>query len=630
FAEVALGQLVAADAVEASVALDSLLGGELRADEIRVAAPRIAIAIDRSGDSDLGRLARRLVARAPGAGPGPSRLRRILVTSGALSARIAGLGELAAEGVAIVPDAGGVRITTGAVHVTGSAGPLAIALGFARSAAELSLPQLRLGRVLAVDGVGTVDGSAGTAGPAARAPAAPPSPPPAPPLARLADIAVGRLAPDGPLELHASVDDDGIPRALAIAVQPRDLAIAIRGERVPLQALAAAVPHGLAVDTAHASGAVIVRRGPGRVAIDVDGAVEGARIDHRAIAELPVPLAAEIHASVAISGDAIAVPRAALAIGAARWTATGWLRRAAPLSGQIDASLAPAPCRDLLASLPAELRGPLDGMVVDGSFGGHLRIAVDLAAPAGDGVRLAASASETCRVLGEPPEADVGRLAAPGDPGPSDGSRARPAGDARGFTPLARLPRHVVRAFVSAEDARFYDHAGFDLDQIARSLEIDLREHRLARGGSTISQQLVKNAFLSQRRSFDRKLQEAILTWRAEARLDKRQILERYLNLIELGPRVHGVAAAAQYWFGIAPRELSVRQAAFLAALTSEPSSMTRRIRRAGGLDPESLARVEQVLRAMHRDGAIDGDELDAARSERLAFARGAGARGAE
>src|SRR5690606_10340604 len=173
----------------------------------------------------------------------------------------------------------------------------------------------------------------------------------------------------------------------------------------------------------------------------------------------------------------------------------------------------------------------------------------------------------------------------------------------------------------SAEDGRFFDHHGFDVQQIGRSLEVDLRDRRLARGGSTISQQLVKNELLTHRRSLDRKIQEALLTWRLEARLDKKQILERYLNIIELGPRVHGVADAARYWFDAKPRELSIRQAAFLAALTAEPQSMSRRIRRAGGLDPESAARVDSVLRAMRRDGVITKDEHAAAREKPLRFA---------
>ncbi|HEY5951085.1 MAG TPA: transglycosylase domain-containing protein, partial [Kofleriaceae bacterium] len=146
-------------------------------------------------------------------------------------------------------------------------------------------------------------------------------------------------------------------------------------------------------------------------------------------------------------------------------------------------------------------------------------------------------------------------------------------------------------------------------------------DKRLARGGSTISQQLVKNELLTHRRSLDRKIQEALLTWRLEARLTKKQILERYLNIIELGPKVTGIVEAAHYWFDESSHDLSIRQAAFLAALTSEPQSMSRRVRHAGGLDSDSAERVDTVLRAMRRDGVITKEELETARDKPLKFA---------
>jgi len=614
---VALGPLITAEAVEASVALDSLLAGTLRADEIRIATPRVAIRVDGDGDSDLARVARRLVGRGrtPGEPGAPGRLRRIVVSSGALTAQIAGIGSVAADGVELIPDAGGVRLITGAVRLDGRAGPLHVELGFARGAAELTLPHLRFGRVLAVGGTGAVGAAPGAPEGATPGPAAPDG------RLELRDVAVGRLGAGSALELRATVDDSGIPRPLAIDVQPRAAAIAIRGERLPLRAFAALAPHGLELAAAHASGSLAAHRDADQLVLDLDGSVDGAALDHRVVAAGPVPLAAAVHGSLAISPDAIVVSRGAIELGAAHWTLAGWWRRGTPASGQVELALAPAGCDDLLAALPAALRGPLDGIVLGGTLGGRVRLAVDLAAPAGDGVELTASISDGCRAEAEPPAADVTRLAAPADQVFADGSHARIGKGAPGWAALHQLPPHVARAFVSAEDARFYDHAGFDLNQIARSLEIDLREHRLARGGSTISQQLVKNAFLSQRRSFDRKLQEAILTWRLEARLSKPQILERYLNIIELGPRVFGLTAAAKYWFDVAPRELSVRQAAFLAALTSEPTSMSRRVRRAGGLDADSSVRVDVVLRAMRIDGALDAAQLDAARQAVLRFA---------
>ena len=115
-----------------------------------------------------------------------------------------------------------------------------------------------------------------------------------------------------------------------------------------------------------------------------------------------------------------------------------------------------------------------------------------------------------------------------------------------------------------------------------------------------------------------------MLTWRLEARLDKQQILQRYLNVIELGPGVHGIGPAATHWFATTPRGLTIKQAAFLAAITSEPTSMSRRVRRRGGLDEVSAERVATILRAMRRDGVISSAEHDAARTQAMNFAPGA------
>src|SRR5690606_17619442 len=128
--DVAFGELLVAEAIEASVALESLLAGELRADEIRVEGPRIALEGDADGDSDLARLTRRFARRGPRGASGGGRLRRIVVSSGSLVARIAGLGEITAEAVELVPDAGGVRVITGPVRARGEHGAHAIDLAF--------------------------------------------------------------------------------------------------------------------------------------------------------------------------------------------------------------------------------------------------------------------------------------------------------------------------------------------------------------------------------------------------------------------------------------------------------------------------------------------------------------------
>lgn len=597
--DVALGGLFAADAIEASVALDSLLAGHLSADEIRVAGPRIAVDIDRDGDSDLARLVRRLgrPAEAPRT-TGRAKLRRIVVTSGTLTARVAGVGELSADAVELVPDGGGVRLITGPLRVRAGDRGVQGEIRFARSAAEVSLPRVAFGRVLAVAGIGALEIGGRTV--------------------TLRDVAFGRLRGDGLLEGRGFVDDGGIARAVSAELLPPSpdragVTLALLGDHVPLASLSALAPRGLVLDSARATGQLTVRRANQTVQVAARGSVTDLRFDHEVIAPQPIALDVSLDTALSVTPEALAVDHATVSLGDAQWTTSGWLRRSEPLSGQLDVRLAPAPCSALLASLPTDVRGPLDGLALTGTLAGRARLAVDLAAPAGQGVRLDTSITHDCTVLAEPPAADVRALAI-----------RPPSSEERRWIALDKLPRFVARAFVSAEDGRFFVHHGFDLEQIARSLEIDLRDRRLVRGGSTISQQLVKNELLTHRRSVDRKIQEAVLTWRLEERLDKKHILERYLNIIELGPRIHGIADAAHYWFDVSPRDLTIRQAAFLAALTAEPQTMSRRVRNAGGLDPESAARVDTVLRAMRRDGVITKQEHDAAREKPLRFAEAA------
>jgi hypothetical protein len=605
--DIALGELVAADRVEASVGLESLLDGAPNADEIRVSRPRLVAEVDAAGDSDLGALVRKLSAHrtsSPGSGPtSASRARRIVVTQGSVVARVSGLGELTAEDVELVPDEAGVRVISGAVHVRGDAasGRMGVELAFQRGAADVSLPQLHVTRALAVAGSGTA-----TLGDRS---------------IPLRDVAAGRLARGGPLELRASLDDGGVPRDVAVDVTP-GVALSLHGDRIPLGVLSSLAPHGLELDGAHGTGTLAVRRREGGVRVEVDGSVAGVRLDHRMFAPEAIPIDARVHGALETAADGFVVDDTTISLGNASWTIGGWLRRGGTaLAGQLDVALAPAPCNDLLASLPAELRGPLDGMEMTGTLGAHGRLAVDLAAPAGDGVQLQLGFDGTCHVVTEPPAADASALAGITEQVFADGSTGRVGHGLPDYIDATQLHPHVLAAFVAAEDAAFWDHHGFDLTQIARSLEIDLREHRIARGGSTISQQLIKNAFLTHRRSLDRKIQEAILTWRLEARLDKKQILGRYLNIIELGPRVFGIGAAAKYWFGVPATQLTVHQAAFLAAMTSEPTSMSRRVRHAGGLDPDSATRVDIVLHGMWVGGAIDANELNAAHAASLDFA---------
>ncbi len=139
------------------------------------------------------------------------------------------------------------------------------------------------------------------------------------------------------------------------------------------------------------------------------------------------------------------------------------------------------------------------------------------------------------------------------------------------WVPYEKISIHLKRAIIAAEDARFLDHEGFDIEGIQKAVEKNLKKGRLVAGGSTISQQLAKNLFLSSDRSFVRKGQEAIITLMIETTWSKRRILEVYLNIIEWGNGIYGAEAASRRYFKKPAAGLTRGQAAALAAMVPNP-----------------------------------------------------------
>jgi len=139
------------------------------------------------------------------------------------------------------------------------------------------------------------------------------------------------------------------------------------------------------------------------------------------------------------------------------------------------------------------------------------------------------------------------------------------------WVPYERISGNLKRAMVAAEDAKFVDHEGFDWEGIELAMERNQKKGRVVAGGSTITQQLAKNLFLSPSRSYWRKAQETVITVMLEAMLPKRRILELYLNVIEWGSGVFGAEAASRHYFGTSATQLSAEQAARLAAMASNP-----------------------------------------------------------
>lgn len=136
---------------------------------------------------------------------------------------------------------------------------------------------------------------------------------------------------------------------------------------------------------------------------------------------------------------------------------------------------------------------------------------------------------------------------------------------------LSKISPYLVKAIIIAEDDKFWSHRGFDMDAIQSALEKNIEKGQFKFGGSTISQQLVKNLYLTPEKNPVRKLKEAIITWRLEQTISKRRILELYLNVVEWGNGIFGAEVASQRYFGKSAAQLTAEEAARLAAVLPNP-----------------------------------------------------------
>jgi monofunctional biosynthetic peptidoglycan transglycosylase len=161
------------------------------------------------------------------------------------------------------------------------------------------------------------------------------------------------------------------------------------------------------------------------------------------------------------------------------------------------------------------------------------------------------------------------------------------------FVPLRRIAPVLQHAVVSAEDGRFRQHHGFDWVEMEKVLEDDIKRGRVGRGGSTITQQLVKNLFLTTERSFIRKGAEFAVVPMVEALLSKDRILELYLNVIEWGPGIYGAQAASEYYYHLPASGVNREQAARLAAII--PAPLKRKPERMNDYSEEILNRMARV-----------------------------------
>ncbi|WP_428262928.1 transglycosylase domain-containing protein [Haliangium sp.] len=637
-----VGGMFTVAAVEAGFAptLAELRAGRAPLRTLTLSSPRLHARVDRRGQSDVEQVVERLRPRlraamraatrgrvdglAIGNGPRP----RIAVSGGGLVVEVEDCGQLEVLGVDIVPRRGGVRVLLAETDLALDCGGWQVRGSLGRAAADVALPAMAVERILAVGGaidVATVDRERGVVQ--------------RPIELRELSVTRGVEGTDGTL-VRGRIEGPGpAPEFTLRARRDREgVHAAFVGERVPLALFTPLVPRSVDLRRGTGDGRLEVSFADTN-RLSVDAELSGIVVDDRRVTAAPLVLAGRIEAELAVaapSGSAnrsddrsesvtIDIEQARFTAGALALTARGrveyerpgyWL----PDRGDLTLAVPRVACDEALTSLPVQMRDGLDGMRLRGELEAVAGLRFDRTATADTSLTIDVN-MDACRVLEEAAGADPRRLLADFEHRVGNAQVLRLDPRAPGYVQLRRMPSYLPQAFVTSEDARFFHHSGFDLYQIERSLAVDLRDRAFVRGGSTISQQAVKNLFLSHQRTLARKLQEAVLTWRLESLLDKSQILERYLNIIELGPDVYGVEAAARFWFDKPARRLELREAAFLAALAPAPQTLSRRLLAAGAVDAAMQRRIENILSGLYRERAISERELRRAQRARLALA---------
>ncbi len=278
--------------------------------------------------------------------------------------------------------------------------------------------------------------------------------------------------------------------------------------------------------------------------------------------------------------------------------------------------------QEVVRALPREVLGSLENARLSGTFAATFELDVDTANLDAVRVDIRPDVADVTTVsLGDSIDLDLLRSVFMHRIEESDGTVVdRMVGEATPeWVPLSEVPKYLVDALTTAEDATFFKHKGFSPVGIRRSVKVNLERGGFYQGASTLSQQLVKNLFLSREKTLSRKLQEVFLTWQMEQVLPKEKILELYLNVIEWGPNTWGLREAAGHYFAKRPSELSPLEAAYLVSIVPSPRAYHKHIED-GAVPPSFERRVKSLLEEMERRKLIPGEEVAAALEQHVRF----------
>ena len=187
------------------------------------------------------------------------------------------------------------------------------------------------------------------------------------------------------------------------------------------------------------------------------------------------------------------------------------------------------------------------------------------------------------------------------------------------YVTIDDISPYVKDAIIISEDVGFYSHNGFDFDELIESFKTNIQKKKYARGGSTITQQLAKNVYLTEDKSITRKIREAMITIELEKTFSKDFILEKYLNVVQFGKNIYGIRKASEYYFGKNPSQLSILEGAYLAFLLPNPEKYSANFLKKR-LTPFTRERLNDILYKLKFYSKISEEEYNEARDELASF----------
>jgi hypothetical protein len=444
---------------------------------------------------------------------------------------------------------------------------------------------------------------------------------------------LGRAGSDVEIRFSTDPSATGHPFVLRIdlPLDSSDLEVNLDGGPVSLDALG--IHEGalglLDVAQASASGRAHVALATKEQALsfDVEGAMAGVAIDDRRVAPEPVRgLNVQVRArGAATAAGELRIDDAAIDLGALRASASGQMAvDDAHVEGTMRFEVGAAPCQAILDSIPSALLSTLRGTRVAGTFGATADLRFDSRAL--DDLRLTVATQYGCVLRSVSPTLARERFGRPfthpvvlGD-GSLGEHETGPGSDS--WAALDDISPFMQVAVLTTEDAAFPSHHGFSTPAIRSALIADLRAGRFVRGASTITMQLAKNLFLTREKNLARKLEEVLLAALLEQTFSKAELMELYLNVVEFGPSVYGVADASEYYFGRTPAELNLAESFFLASLL--PSPIRYGAMRDTGEVPDGWMRgLHSLMSVAHRRGRISDADLSEGLVEPIVFWRG-------